>query len=344
MENYDYDNYSYEYYEEEPPQGSQKEVSHIFSVVIYSISFVLGAIGNGAVIWATGFKTKKTVNTIWLLLNLAVADFVFVLFLPFSIDYVVNDFHWNFGKALCKVNSFISVMNLFASVLFLTVISLDRYVALVHLSWSQRNRTPLNSVFVCVGVWITAAALSTPSLIFRDTLTIQKRVVCYNNFHDTDLHTAVLRHTIIVSVRTVVGFLIPFSTISVSGVMLVVKMRRSAAVKLTNFSKTVAAIIVAFFFCWAPYHIFSLMEITVHHNSRLHDVLRTGFPLATSLAFFNSCLNPILYVFTGKKVKAILHRSCMEVTKHVLRDISQAGSESVTLSDQNAKSGEENDG
>lgn len=89
----DYGNYTYDYYVEGDTDGlyaegddlkvehRQRETMHIISVVIYVVSFVLGIIGNGTVIWVTAFKSKRTVNSIWLL-NLAMADLVFVLFLP----------------------------------------------------------------------------------------------------------------------------------------------------------------------------------------------------------------------------------------------------------------------
>ena len=142
----DYENYSYvefmEYGDVEETHAAtatlQTETLHIVSVVIYSISFVLGLVGNGAVIWVTACKSKRTKNSMWLL-NLAVADFVFVLFLPLSIDYVLKDFHWEYGLVLCKLNSFVAVMNMYASVLFLTILSVDRYVTLAHAAWCQRS-------------------------------------------------------------------------------------------------------------------------------------------------------------------------------------------------------------
>ncbi|GLD71984.1 chemokine-like receptor 1 [Lates japonicus] len=54
------------------------------SAIIYSLAFILGVLGNGVVIWVTGFKMNKTVNTVWFL-NLAVADFLFTAFLPFTV-------------------------------------------------------------------------------------------------------------------------------------------------------------------------------------------------------------------------------------------------------------------
>ncbi|KAL4635794.1 G-protein coupled receptor 1 [Arapaima gigas] len=325
----DYENYSYYFeYGDFEDTGKQryvqKETLHIISVVIYSISFVLGIIGNGIVIWLTACKSKPTVNTIWLL-NLAVADLVFVVFLPISIDYVLRDFHWDFGIVMCKLNSFVLVMNMYSSVLFLAVLSLDRYISLVHVDWSQKHRKVRHSWVVCLVVWIIAIILSIPTLIFRDTLKLQNKVVCFTNFMGEEEHLAAMhRHITIVAVRTTVGFLLPFSTITVTGILLAVQVRRSKVIRMSSFSRTVSVIILAFFLCWAPYHIFSLMELSTYISSHLSNVLRVGFPLVTSLAFFNSCVNPLLYVLIGRKVRRLLIRSFLEITKKSLQELSQS--------------------
>lgn len=327
LEEADYGNVSYEYleygdFEMKEETYAQKETLHIISVVMYSVAFVLGVMGNGIVIWVTAFKIKRTVNSVWLQ-NLAVADFVFVLFLPFSIDYVLRDFNWIFGWTMCKLNSFVCTVNMYASVLFLTVLSLDRYISLVHFSWYQRFRTVPQAWGVCVLTWIISSLLSSPALIFRETVHYHRKVVCFNNFHDEDTHVSKVRHICMVTLRTIVGFLLPFLTISVTAILFACKMKQFGNVRFSRFSKMITAVIVAFFLCWAPFHTFSLMELTVHHSLLLGHVLTVGFPLATSLAFFNSCINPILYGLFSKNMRAIIKGcSCISLTKNSLRELS----------------------
>ncbi|XP_001343514.2 chemerin-like receptor 2 [Danio rerio] len=304
---------------------TQREAFHIISVIIYSLAFTLGIIGNGTVIWVTGFKIKRSINSVWLQ-NLAIADFVFVLFLPFSIDYVLRDFHWLFGKTMCKLNSFVCTMNMYASMLFLTVLSLDRYVSFVHFSWSQKYRNVRRSWWLCALIWIISCIFSCPALVFRDVILYNGKIVCFNHFHDEDRHVMKMRHIGIVSFRTIVGFILPFATITVSGVLLALKMRQSNSVRLSSFSRMVSAVILAFFVCWAPFHTFSIMELSVHHSTALNSVLTIGFPLATSLAFFNSCVNPILYVLLTKKVRKLVKSACLKFTKSSLRELSQSAS------------------
>lgn len=330
---YEYDEYlEYGDFEESKAEGYvQKETLHIVSVVIYSLAFLLGVAGNAIVIWVTAFKSKRTVNSVWLQ-NLATADLVFVLFLPFSIDYVLRDFNWIFGWDMCKLNSFVCTVNMYASVLSLTVLSLDRYISLVHLSWCLRFRTVRHAWGVCAVIWVVSMLLSSPALIFRQTVSYNGKVVCFNNFHDENEKTGVIRHIAMVVLRTAIGFLLPFATISVTAVLLYKKMKQSSSVRISSFSKMVSAIILAFFLCWAPFHTFSLMELTMHHSLYLHSILIVGFPLATSLAFFNSCINPILYVLVSTNVRRILKRSCMIIAKQSLRELNQSLSASESLS------------
>lgn len=336
VEETDYGNVSYEYLEygdfeakEEP--YSQKETLHIISVVIYSLSFVIGVFGNGTVIWVTAFKIKRSVNSVWLQ-NLAIADFVFVIFLPFSIDYVLRDFNWIFGWTMCKLNSFVCTVNMYASVLFLTVLSLDRYIFLVHHNWYQRFHTVPLAWGICALTWVVSGLLSSPVLIFRETLHYDSKVVCFNNFHDKDRHISKVRHISMVTLRVIVGFLLPFLTISVTAILLARKMKQFGHVRFSSFSKMISAVIAAFFLCWAPFHTFSLMELTLHNSHSLGHVLTVGFPLATSLAFFNSCINPILYGLFSKNVRAIIKGSCLSLTKKSLRELSHNLSNTETVS------------
>uniref|UniRef100_A0A8C6ZBK0 G protein-coupled receptor 1 n=1 Tax=Nothoprocta perdicaria TaxID=30464 RepID=A0A8C6ZBK0_NOTPE len=185
MEFEDFENYSYIYdlsEEDESPQSSLS-IAHMISLSFYSVAFLLGVPGNAIVIWFMGFKWDKSVSTLWFL-NLAIADFIFVLFLPLYITYVAMGFHWPFGKWLCKMNSFIALLNMFASVFFLTFISLDRYIRLVHPVFSYKYRTVRNTLILSGIIWISAAIIGGPALYFRDTTTILNNItLCYNNFH-----------------------------------------------------------------------------------------------------------------------------------------------------------------
>ncbi|XP_063286149.1 chemerin-like receptor 2 [Pelobates fuscus] len=333
---YEFDNYTFDYYYEFPETQTDNvglHAFHIASIVIYSIAFLLGVPGNAIVIWFTGFKWDKTVSTLWFL-NLAIADLIFVLFLPLHITYVATNFHWPFGKALCKVNSFIAVLNMFASVFFLTVIGLDRFTSFACPGFSQRHRTLRKSMIVSGIIWTLAAIIAGPALYFRDTIdSSHKYTICFNNFHDHD-HTVILRtHKVFTLIRFFIGYLFPLLTMIICYCLLAIKMKKNNTRPPNTFFWTVLAIIVAFFACWTPFHIFCLLELKVHHSGVYQEWLKFGMPISTSLAFINSCINPILYVLISKVFRKQLGTSMAEIFKHTLKDMSQTAIKSDQLID-----------
>ena len=309
------------YYEDEDEFGEEhaelRQSLNIMSLIVYCLAFVLGVLGNGVVIWVTGFKMKKTVNTVWFL-NLAVADFLFTAFLPLSVVYTAMNFHWPFGKFMCKLNSTISFLNMFASVYILMVISVDRCVSVVWPVWAQNHRSVRKASCVSLGVWVLALILSAPYFVFRDTgpsRVDNNIMICYYKFALPDDVTEsvkqlrLLRHQAMTLTRFLLGFVVPFTVIVSCYAVIIHRLRRNRtlASKSSRPFKIIAAVITTFFLCWAPYHIIGLIELVnhmaIHSSEILHHVYTIGAPIATNLAFLNSCLNPLLYVFMGQDVK-----------------------------------------
>ncbi|XP_043973423.1 chemokine-like receptor 1 [Gambusia affinis] len=330
-----------DYYRDDHDHGNKDEHSElrqsltIMSLIVYSLAFVLGVLGNGVVIWVTGFKMKKTVNTIWFL-NLAIADFLFTAFLPLSVTYTAMGFHWPFGKFMCKLNTTISFLNMFASVYILVVISVDRCVSVVWPVWAQNHRNLRKASCISLCVWALALILSAPYFVFRDTgpsYENENIINCFNNFamsedseNQSVLELQLFRHKAMVITRFLLGFVIPFSIIVSCYAVIIHRLRRNRT--LANQSsrsfKIIAAIIVTFFLCWAPFHVMGLLEMVSnmgnHSSEMLLHIIVIGVPIATSLAFLNSCLNPLLYVFMGQDFKDKVRKSILKVLENAFQE------------------------
>ncbi|XP_015283335.1 PREDICTED: chemokine-like receptor 1 [Gekko japonicus] len=328
-----------DYYDDEEYlfQRTLRKRLHIFSMVIYSIAFVLGVIGNGLVIFITGFRMKRTVNTIWFL-NLAIADFTFTLFLPLSIAYLALGFHWPFGEAMCKLNSTVAFVNLYASVYLLMVISIDRCISVLRPVWAQNHRNPRWASFVAFGVWVLALVLSSPNIHFRTTALNRNVTNCYTNYGHDEKRALVTHHAMIIS-RFIFGFAIPFPVIIICYGAIVLRLRRDRLARSSKPFKVITAVIAAFFICWLPYHVFSFLELRAYEDPTLHLALIIGIPLASSLAFINSCLNPILYVFMGHDFKERLRRSILAVFENAFdEEERQSTTETKTKSSEDLES------
>ncbi|CAF94854.1 unnamed protein product, partial [Tetraodon nigroviridis] len=298
------------------------------SMIIYSLVFVLGVLGNGVVIWVTGFKMKKTVNTVWFL-NLAVADFLFTAFLPLSVTYIAMDSHWPFGKFMCKLNAMILYLNMFASVYLLVVISVDRCVSVVLPIWAQNHRSVRKASCVSLAVWVLALIFSVPYFIFKDTApsSNNRTITCVYNYAlpNDNKNPSVnqlrrMRLQVMTIGRFLLRFVVPFTIIIFCYAAIILRLRKKHPLPSQSSRpfRIIAAVIITFFLCWAPYHIQDLVEMMMFHTTdffspSLHKRFNIPHQITSSLAFINSCLNPLLYVFIGQNYKAEIRKSFLKV-------------------------------
>ncbi|XP_043919798.1 C3a anaphylatoxin chemotactic receptor-like [Protopterus annectens] len=283
----------------------------LVSMVLYSITVIIGIPGNATVIWVAGLKMKRTVNTVWFV-NLAIADFLCCLSLPFSIAHLAMHYHWPFGQVLCQMVSSAMVFNMFASVFLLTVISIDRCVLVTNPIWSQNNRKPHLAVIVCATIWLLAFLMSLPVFLYREVHT--------DSFSDQSICTYTSDYVYVSRLRIllkfVFGFLLPFFIICICYGSITNKVRSSRFTRSRKTFKVVVIVIVAFFICWSPYHIIEILSIFLHPGdteSNIHDWLQVLDSLTIGLAYMNSCVNPMVYVFTGQEFKEKVRKSVKQV-------------------------------
>ncbi|XP_075459377.1 chemerin-like receptor 1 [Ascaphus truei] len=287
----------------------------VICIICFSITFILGIIGNGLVIWIAGFKMKKTVNTIWFL-NLGVADFVFDIFLPLQITEIAMDGHWPFGQIMCKVITTAIHLNMLVSVSFLMVISVDRCTSVLCPVWSKNHRTPRLASIISIVIWLLCLILSSPYLAFNDTEhdPFENISYCYtayvswNNGTTFDYHTWNLRNNAMSITQFVSMFLIPFIIILICYGLIARRLRRSKSLSRSwRPFKVMISIVLCFFCCWFPLNLWPLLDIMDIEPGWIFNFI--VFDISSCLAFFNSCLNPLLYVFIGRDFKETLKKS-----------------------------------
>lgn len=111
----------------------------------------------------------KTATNIYIL-NLAVADALVTTTIPFqSTDFLLSS--WPFGEVACKVFISIDYYNMFTSIFTLTMMSVDRYVAVCHPVKALDLRTPVKAKVINVCIWILSSAAGIPAFVLGDTQT-----------------------------------------------------------------------------------------------------------------------------------------------------------------------------
>ncbi|KAK8776412.1 hypothetical protein V5799_030234 [Amblyomma americanum] len=107
--------------------------------------------------------------TNFFLTNLAVADLCVGLFCVYQNMSVYLMGEWPFGDFLCRMYFFIQALSYTASVGILTVICVERYIAIVHPMWSKHVITIRRLRIVVLSVWLISAGFCSPRLIMCGT-------------------------------------------------------------------------------------------------------------------------------------------------------------------------------
>ncbi|KAK8724211.1 hypothetical protein OTU49_011281, partial [Cherax quadricarinatus] len=141
----------------------------VITQLFYAITCLVGLCGNTLVIYVvTRFSKMQTVTNLYIL-NLAIADELFVVGIPFLMTTSMLG-HWPFGSVMCKLYMITTSLNQFTSSLFLTIMSADRYIAVCHPISSPRFRTPMISKLVSLTAWTLSALMIVPVFMYSNTL------------------------------------------------------------------------------------------------------------------------------------------------------------------------------
>ncbi|KAL4601499.1 B2 bradykinin receptor-like [Arapaima gigas] len=296
---------------------------HSLQPAYMSAICALGVVGNSFVLCVFWLQGKHLTVADVYLSNLAAADLVMSVCLPFWVVTVAQGFQWSFGTLLCKlVNTAIS-MNYYCSILFLVVVSVDRYLALVkpmsfgrRRSWSQAKR-------VCFTIWALGFLLSVPDLLFRSVKQFPDLGVdaCYLNYpHNSwKVQKNITTNT--------VGFLIPLPVISFCVYHII---RALQDTEFPRYSKErrasclVLIVLVAYCICLFPHQVVTFLDtldyFEVTSGCLWGHVLDIGTQLACYLAYGNSALNPFLYVIVGNHFRRRAKQMFRQVLNHGVKD------------------------
>nr|XP_006128000.1 cysteinyl leukotriene receptor 2 [Pelodiscus sinensis]XP_025042930.1 cysteinyl leukotriene receptor 2 [Pelodiscus sinensis]XP_025042931.1 cysteinyl leukotriene receptor 2 [Pelodiscus sinensis] len=271
---------------------------------IYISVFILGSFGNGLSIYVflQPYKKKTSVNVF--MLNLAISDFLFVWTLPLRATYYLMNSSWVFGDLGCRILSYALYVNMYSSIYFLTVLSIVRFVAIVHPFKHWKLTTIKYSRIICGVIW-GFVMICASRLLFLKAKDINK---CLDLQEGSSEKIRELNYIVLV-----VGFILPFCTIIVCYVLVIkalLKPRVPQAKIRAPHKKAVSTIVITlslFLICFLPYHILRTIYLQEWRKDNTFQgcnfLLHKGAVITLCLAAMNSCLDPILYYFAGENFK-----------------------------------------
>ncbi|XP_069494510.1 somatostatin receptor type 1 [Ambystoma mexicanum] len=286
---------------------------------IYSVVCLVGLCGNSMVIYVIlRYAKMKTATNIYIL-NLAIADELLMLSVPFLVTSTLLR-HWPFGSLLCRLVLSVDAINMFTSVYCLTVLSVDRYIAVVHPIKAARYRRPTVAKFINTGVWLLSLIIIMPILIFSSTAVNSDGTMACNML----MPEPAQRWLVVFVVYTfLMGFLFPVIAICMCYILIIFKIRvvalkagwqqrKRSERKITLMVMTVVMVFVV---CWMPFYVVQLVNVFVEQDDA------TISQLSVILGYANSCANPILYGFLSDNFKRSFQRIlCLSWMENALEE------------------------
>ncbi|XP_013790687.1 allatostatin-A receptor-like [Limulus polyphemus] len=283
------------------------QLERIVSVVVpilFGIIVIVGLIGNSLVVVVVIFNPPMRSTTNLLIINLAVADLLFIVFcVPFTAwDYALP--YWPFGDIWCRMVQYLVIVCAYASIYTLVLMSLDRFMAVVHPITSMSIRTEKNAYVAITVTWSLILLACLPALPAHGEVSYDVGSNRYSMcvFLQEGYNYPAYQISFFLS-----SYVVPLVLIFCLYVLMLKrlwfhvapggKVSAGSHKSKKRVTRMVVIVVVIFAVCWFPIQIVLLLKSLDKYEMKLRPG-RVVFQVTSHiLAYTNSCVNPILYAF-----------------------------------------------
>ncbi|KAF7659682.1 hypothetical protein LDENG_00294550 [Lucifuga dentata] len=300
-----------DYDDEVCDKGRVVKFGSIVIPVFFSVVIALSLTGNilVLVILALYENIKSLINIF--ILNLAISDLVFTLGLPFWAIYHI--WGWVLSERLCKTVTFIFFTGFYSSILFLTIMTIYRYLTVVQPLSDVNKHGARSGIIVSIILWGVSVGAALPYFLYSSVHLIhhneQQSLACESGDY--------LWKTVGVYQQNIF-FLVAFVVMAFCYMQILVKITRTRSHTKNRAVKLIFCIVAVFFVGWVPYNVIIFLTMLADHlvapfdNCEVSTHLDYAFAVSRLIAFSHCCLNPVFYAFVGVKfrshLKSLLHR------------------------------------
>ena len=269
----------------------------IVQVVALTLLAIICVLTNSLVCYV--IQTHKTIDSLakYYILSLAVADFlVGAICMPFAIWFIAYGLkNGSYGACLVVFHTFELVLN-GASIIHLSVMSVDRAVAVARPMYHRQNTTK-RKIFTILGI-VWASSLLLAMII----------ILMYKAYYK-------IMAILIVSVF----FPVPLVIITTSYTCIFYKIRersRSITVGRINewkLARTILCVIIVFVVCWTPFHAVTIYATVLRFLNKKGPNVLWALTLVKWLQYLNSASNPFIYAIFHQKFKLAFKETVKKV-------------------------------
>ncbi|XP_032081730.1 neuromedin-U receptor 1 [Thamnophis elegans] len=287
----------------------------------YLLIFAVGAVGNMITCLVIVRHRFMRTPTNYYLFSLAVSDLlVLLLGMPLEIYEMWSNYPFLLGAGGCCFKTLLFEAVCFASILNVTALSVERYIAVVHPLKAKYVVTKNHAQKVILTVWVFSFICSIPNTSLHGIQALY--VPGWGVVPDSDTCTLVkspLVYNLLIQVTTIVFFFVPMAVISVLYLLIGLQLRKEKlleALEAKSGSRSdyhsirlqlkkarrrqvthmLFMLVIVFGICWAPFHTDRLVwSFVTHWTDQMHRVFQYLHILSGVFFYLSSAVNPILY-------------------------------------------------
>uniref|UniRef100_A0A3Q1C2Q3 G-protein coupled receptors family 1 profile domain-containing protein n=1 Tax=Amphiprion ocellaris TaxID=80972 RepID=A0A3Q1C2Q3_AMPOC len=278
------------------------------------VEFVLGILGNALALWIFCFHLRPWKSSTVLVFNLAMADFLLNLALPFRTSYYISEMKWMFGNALCNICLFMLALNRSGSTFFLMAIAVDRYMRVVHPHHRINSLSVSKAAIGALGLWLVTFSMT--AHVF--TLQHVNTTYCESFMIETKPKSNLTWHKFVF----LFSFFMPLLVILYCTVHIISHLRGRQLAQHAKIKKAlffIMVVVVVFIICFLPSNITQLLIwIKTRELTNIlpePDIcpavedLNSVFYITVSLTYLNSAMDPVIYYFSSPAFKSIVRKA-----------------------------------
>ncbi|XP_067307696.1 G-protein coupled receptor 171 [Pseudorasbora parva] len=287
---------------------------------IYILIFLIGVVTSMVALWAfiTSRSAKKCINVYFI--NLLTSDFLLMLALPVKIAKDLGNDSKSLTIFHCQVSAPLIYINMYASIIFLAFVSVQRYLQITRSSKLLRLQEVGFAVLMSSVVWFLVLFINVPNMAIPIKEHIEDKVglTCSDLKDDIGKHW----HALSVFLGMAIFFNASVAVLLSNGLVLKQLWGRrdsdpeeqaSARQAFIN----IALVTLAYVMCFVPYHAvrmpytFTQMEVITECTLKKNLFLAKESTLL--LAILHLCFDPVLYfvichAFRNKITKAFSNK------------------------------------
>lgn len=278
----------------------------IFLPVLYGTFFIIGVPLNLIALLGL-YKLIKSENVLPIyVINLLISDLIQLLTLPLWIDYYANGHYWRFGPQTCQLIGLLFYNSIYAGILFMCIIALERHLAIARPFSFKHLRNLKFACCLALAVW---TLITLPQIVAFDKLFPKSAnyTLCVEKYPSEGSFITYRLITLLVSFIIPLSFIVGLHRQTVRSLMAINSLLSEEKRSIRGLLTLLVAVFVTVL---GPYHFIGCVKyvgLLMHGSACVWErAVFVPYQLGRGFLSLNSLMDPVFYIFLRRDFRVAI--------------------------------------